>query len=142
MPFTSYLNRSLMNQLFGGVAYTFPSTVYVGLSTTTPDGTGTAGTGNFTEPSGGSYARVSVTNNTTNFGTASSATTASISRQNKATVTFPAATGTWGSVTHVGVFDAASGGNLLAFGILSSANTINSGDTASFAIDQLTFTLT
>jgi hypothetical protein len=142
MPFTSYLNRSLMNNLFGAAAYTFPTNVYVGLSTTTPDGTGTAGTGSFAEVTGGSYARVTVANNTTSFGAVSAATTAAISRTNATVVTFPAATANWGTVTHVGIFDASTAGNLLAFGALTASNAISSGDTASFAVNQISFTLT
>jgi len=56
-------------------------------------------------------------------------------------VTFPAPTAAWGTVTHFGVFDAATAGNALYYGDLTTARTINSGDSApTFAIGALTTT--
>ena len=60
---------------------------------------------------------------------------------NDGAVTFPAATASWGTVTHFGVFDASSTGNLLYWGALTTSKTIGSGDTASFAVGTLTVSL-
>lgn len=132
MPFSYYSDNALLNELFGGVAFSGPSTVYVGLSTTTPTQSGT----NVTEPSGNSYARVAVPNNTTNFPNASNG-----SKSNGATITFPTATGTWGTVTNFVLYDAASGGNFLGHGTLNNSQTVSNGDTLSFAASALTLTL-
>jgi hypothetical protein len=67
---------------------------------------------------GSGYARVSATFNAAASGTA----------DNASAIQFAAATGSWGSVSHFGVFDAASSGNLLIHGAFSAAKTIASGD--------------
>jgi len=61
--FTDFLENELLDHVFGNAAYTSPATLYIGLSTSTITDAG----GNVTEPVGGSYARVPVTNNATNF---------------------------------------------------------------------------
>jgi len=112
MSFSNYLETELLDHVFANNAYTSPSSVYVGLFTTSPaeDGSGT-------EVSGGSYARQSasftVTGNT--------ATT-------NAVIEFPTATATWGTVTHIGIYDASSAGNLLAYAALTTSKSIASGD--------------
>jgi hypothetical protein len=65
--------NNMLDSRFGSVAVAIPATYYVGLSTTTPTNTGT----NVTEPAGGSYARVAVTNNATNFPAAAARSKAS-----------------------------------------------------------------
>lgn len=137
MPFTNYLDQKLVELVFSDTAYTVPATLYVGLSTTTPAQTGTG----FTEPAGSGYARVAVTNNTTNWVAAGSQPATGYEMENGTAITFPAATGSWGTVTYFGIFDAATAGNLLAYGALTTSQTISSGDTASFAVDALTVTL-
>lgn len=89
-----------------------------------------------------SYARVAVTNNTTNW---PAATVQAVSpgwlKQNGAAVGFPTASGSWGTVAGFLISDAASAGNLIAFGALSVAQAIGSGNTPSFAINALSITL-
>ena len=129
--FSNFLENKLLDQLFGGVAYTFPATLYVGLATAVSSDGST-----FTEVSGGSYARVSKTANQTNFPAASSG-----ALSNGTAITFPQASASWGTVVAVGVFDASTSGNLLAWADLTTSKTIASGDTASFAIGDLDVTL-
>lgn len=138
---SNYLENKLIDQLFRGQAYTFPSTVYVGLYTAAPSETGGG-----TEVSGGSYARVAVTANMTNWAgtqsagstTASSGTSGTTS--NNVAVTFPAPTANWGVITHVGVFDASTSGNLLIYGALTISKTVNNGDSApTFQASALSF---
>ena len=119
----------MLDWLLGNTAYTVPGTLYVGLFTSAPTPS-TSGT----EVAGGSYARVAVTNNTTNFPNASNKT-----KSNGTAITFAQATALWGTVVAVGIFDAVSGGNLLLYATLTTSRTINNGDTASFAIGQLIF---
>lgn len=132
MSFTDYLENELLDHVWGNSAFAAPGTIYVGLSTTAPADNGT----NITEPSGGSYARVAVTNNLTNWPAAVSG-----AKANGATITFPQATGAWGTVSYFFCSDAASGGNILGSGSLTTPKTIDNGDTASFSIGDLDITL-
>ena len=133
--FSDFLELEVLDHVFGAAAYTAPVTIYVGLWTAALADASTGSTAN--EVSGGSYARVAVTNNATNFPAASAG-----AKSNGTAVTFPAATASWGTVTHVGLLDAASAGNLLAWADLTTSKTISSGDTASFAVGDIDFTLT
>lgn len=132
---SDYLENKLIDQIFRGQAYTFPATLHFALLTAAPSDTGGG-----TEVTGGSYARVAVTGSLANFaGTqAAASTTASTgtsgTTSNNNTIAFPAPTANWGSVTHFGIYDAASAGNLLFWGALTIAKTVNNGDAApSFA---------
>ncbi|MED3982400.1 hypothetical protein [Priestia megaterium] len=132
MSFTNYLESVILDEVFGGVNYTPPATVYVGLSTTAinDDGTGV------TEPTGGGYARVAVANNATNW----PATGTDGTKSNGTTITFPQATADWGTVTHFFIADSNTGG-ILAYAAIGVSKTIGVGDTASFGVDSLTITL-
>lgn len=122
-------------------AGTGPTSLYVGLLTAAPSDTGGG-----TEVSGGSYARVTVASSMANWaGTQSAGSTTASSgtggtTSNNSTITFPAPTANWGVVTHVGVYDASSGGNLMFYMALTVSKTINNGDAApSYAAAALTF---
>lgn len=138
---TDYLENALQDQMFRGVTYTFPSTVYVALFTTTitDDGTGT-------EVTGGSYARVGVASNLTNWNNTQGNTTGNSTGtdgtiENAVAITFPAPTANWGQVQAFALFDAPTGGNMLRYGNLNTAKTVNNGDSApSFGAGALTFT--
>lgn len=133
MSFADFLENELLDHVWGNAAFSPAATLYVGLSTTTPNDDGT----NITEPSGGAaYARVAVTNNATNWPAASGG-----AKSNGIAIDFPTATGSWGTVTHFFVADAGAGGNIYGSGALTVAKTIDSGDTASFAIGDLDITL-
>jgi len=121
---TDYLEDALLNHVLRNTTYTSPTTIYVGLFTTMPSDDGTGGV----EVSGGSYARQSVV-----FAAPSSGVVA-----NNALVSFPTATGAWGTVLGMGLFDALSGGNLLYFGTLTASKTVGIGDQISFAGSALT----
>ena len=125
MSFTNFLETEILDHVFAGAAYTAPGTHYLGLFTAAP---GEAGGG--TELSGSAYARQTV-----DFAT-SGATTS-----NDAAIEFPTATGSWGTVTHVGVFDAVSSGNLMAYATLSSSKAIATGDVFRVPSGDLDITL-
>ena len=141
MPFTSYFDHAAITaNLFSASVYSVPGTWYVALSTTTPtQAQGTSPPWNVTEPSGNGYARVAVTNNASNFVSAAAPATG-WTMENATAITFPLATGSWGTVTNVAIFDAASTGNCVAYGSLTSSQAIVNNDIASFAIDALTIT--
>ena len=127
--FGNYWENEILDHIFGKGSYA-PPTIHVGLSTADPtdDGSGLA------EPSGGGYARASTSSN--NWNTASGGATA-----NANDIMFPEATGSWGTITHFALFDAASGGNMLAHGSLSASKVISSGNAVKFAAGDLDVTL-
>jgi hypothetical protein len=116
--------------------------LYVGLLTAAPTDAGGG-----TEVSGGSYARVPVASTLANWaGTQSAGSTTSSSgtgaqTSNNAAITFPSPTGNWGVVSHFGIYDSLTSGNLLYWAALTASKTVNNGDAApSFAIGALTIT--
>jgi hypothetical protein len=121
LGFSDTVEQSLLNHFLTDPAYTPPATMFFGVSTTTP----TDVVGNFTEPVGGSYARVS----TAAADWAAASGTAPATKATSTAKTFPAATGSWGTLTHAGLNDASSAGNWLATGALGTSKVINSGDT-------------
>lgn len=138
---TDYLENKLIDQLFRGQAYAFPATLYIGLLTAAPSDSAAG-----TEVAGGAYARVAVASSLSNWaGTQAAASTTASSgtggtTSNNGAITFPAPTANWGSVTHFAIYDAASAGNMLVWGALTAAKTVNNGDAApSFAAAALTF---
>lgn len=124
--FSNYLENALINATLRNTSYTSPATVYVGLHTADPTDAGTG-----TEVSGGSYARTAVT-----FGAPSNGVTT-----NSAAVEFPQATANWGTVSHIGIWDASSSGNLLYHTALDTSKTIETGDIFKIASGSLSVTL-
>ena len=124
--FSNYLENALINAVLRNTSYTSPATVYVSLYTSDPTDADTG-----TEVSGGSYARTSVT-----FDAPSNGVT-----QNSADVTFPTATASWGTVTHIGIHDASTSGNLLFHTPLDTSKTIDSGDIFKITTGNLSVTL-
>lgn len=127
--FSDYWEDEVLDHIFGKGSYT-PPTIYVGLSTADPgdDGAG------LSEPAGSGYARA-VTS-------ASDWTSASGgSLDNASTIEFNEATGAWGTVTHFALFDAGSGGHLLAHGALAQSKAVNSGDTVRFTAGDVCMSL-
>jgi len=127
---TTFLANKILDLMLGQTAYDMPDTFYVALFTAAPTDAGGG-----TEVAGGSYARIAVTNDATNFPAAVSG-----SKQNATPIIFAAATANWGTVTHFAIFDALSGGNMLFVAALTTPHTINNGGQFSFTVGDLTFT--
>ena len=110
---SDYLENKVLDHILATTSYTAPATVYVGLSTGSfaDDNSGT-------ELSGSGYGRVAA-----RFGAAASGTAS-----NDAAVEFSAATGDWGTVSHFGIFDASTAGNLLIHGSFTASKVIANGD--------------
>ncbi len=123
--FSNYLENKILLHVLSNTAYTSPTTVYLGLHTADPTDAGTG-----TEVSGGSYARQSFAS--TISGNAASNTSA---------IEFPTATGSWGTVGWVAVWDNLTGGNLLFHGALTASKTIASGDVFRVPAGDLDITL-
>ncbi len=122
---SDYLENEILDHILGTGAYTRPSPVYVGLSTGSfnDDNSGT-------ELSGSGYARQSIAFNAASSGTA----------DNSGAVDFPAATGSWGTVGHFGLFDASTSGNLLIHGALTASKTVATGDILRIAAGDMDIT--
>lgn len=135
---SDYLENKLVDQIFRGQAFSFPSTLYIGLLTTAPTDTGGG-----VEVSGGSYARQAIAASLANFaGTQSAGSTTASSGTSGATsnnvaITFPTPSAGWGTVVAFGIYDALSGGNLLFYATLNVAKTINQSDAVSFPAGTL-----
>jgi hypothetical protein len=125
MSFSNYLETEILDHVFGGAAYTAPSTLYLSLHTANPDEDGSGA-----EVSGGGYARQTV-----------AFTTSGNTTSNTAAVEYPTATADFGTVTHVGVYDAATAGNLLCYAALTSSKTIETGDVFRVPAGDLDITL-
>ena len=132
--YSDYTEKLLQDKWLGGANFTPAATIYVGLSATTVNDDGTG----ITEPSGGAYARVAVTNNLTNWPAASGATAL---KQNAIAIVFPVATADWGTVTYFFFSDASTSGNMLASAPLTLSKIVQEGDTASFGISSISSTL-
>jgi hypothetical protein len=124
MSYSDYLENKVQAHVFSGTAYTSP-TLYVGLFTSA-----TADDGSGTEVSGGAYARQAMSMSTTGD-----------SSTNSAAVEYPTATASWGTVTHMAIYDAVSGGNMLAHGALTASKIIDSGDVFRFPSGDVDITL-
>ena len=123
---TNYLETQLFNVVLRNTAYTTPTTVYVSLHTADPTETGAVG--ELTVANG--YAREAVTFGAPTDGVGS----------NSGAVTFTAAGGAWGSITHIAIHDASAAGNSLLYSALDTSRTVNDGDTLEFAIAAISAT--
>jgi hypothetical protein len=124
--FTNYLENKLLDHVLRNVSYTSPTTVYVGLFTAGPTDT-TSGT----EVSGGAYARQILSVTTASDGIVTSS----------ADVNFPQATANWGTITHIGLHDAITSGNLLMYTPLTTSKVIEADDILKINTGSLTVTL-
>lgn len=124
---TDFLENELLDHIFNA-AYTPPTNLYLALCTADPTDAATGASMNEV-PNAGSYARTAIT-----FGAAASRRVTQ-----SGTVTFPAATGAWGTVTHWALVDTNTygSGNVLAHGAFGAAKAIVSGNTPSVASGQV-----
>jgi hypothetical protein len=121
---SNYLTDGILNVL-RGTAFPLSNTgsVYIGLRV--------AGT----EVSQAGYSRQAVSKASGSWAAPSGSGTRTI--DNAAVISFGPAGANWGTVDEVGIWDATSGGNLLYVATLAASKTINTGDSAEFAIGAL-----
>lgn len=124
--FSNYLENKVLDHVLRNTSYTSPTTVYVGLFTSDPTDAGSG-----TEVSGGSYARQTLSVTTASGGIVTSS----------ADVTFPQATASWGTISHIGILDALTSGNLLMHTPLTTSKAIDNGDILKITSGNLTVTL-
>jgi hypothetical protein len=126
--FSDYLEKALLGHVFGNTPYVRPVGIWAALFITAPTDAGPG----IEPPTTAAYARVAVT-----FDVAPDATDGSSMAWNTTVLQFPTATGGWGTVQWVGLYDAATDGNMLAWGALSSLKVIGDGDAVRFGANQL-----
>jgi hypothetical protein len=129
---STFAELKVLDLLFKNTSYTAPN-AYIGLFTNSPTDSASG-----TEVSGSAYARVQIDNKMSS----ATAGTDNSSITNSSAITFTAASGgAWGTITHIGIFDASSSGNLLAHGALAASKTISDGDTLQINASALTITI-
>jgi hypothetical protein len=118
MPISDYLEVKLTQHTLGKVAFTMPTTLYVALYTSDPgdDNTGT-------EVTGTNYVRLAIAPAGWTIATGSALA------NNVNPVLFETAGSPWGTISHMGILDALTAGNLLWHGPLVTPRTVNTGDT-------------
>ena len=125
MSLTNAFETETLEWLFTTTTVTRPTAWFTALYTVAPTDSGGG-----TEVSGGAYARVStalsVTGDTATNGSA---------------LEWDTATATWGTIVAVGIFDASTGGNLIAYGNLTTSKTITIGDVFRISAGNLDITL-
>lgn len=126
MSFSNTFETHVLQYVFTTDSVTRPTAWYVGLFTADPTDTGSGAT----EITGNNYSRVSAT-----FTVSGNAATTS------AAVEFAAATGSWGTISHIGIFDASSGGNLIAHSALTASKAIANGDVFRIPASDIDITL-
>jgi hypothetical protein len=124
---SNFLQNAVLNHVLGGATYTPPADVYFALYTTAPTDS-TAGV----EVTGGSYARVQKTNNTTTFPTTTTST-----KKNGVVITWPKATASWGDVRGWAILDVSS--NILFWSGVTT-KTVDANDTVSIDVDGMVIT--
>lgn len=123
---SNYLENALINGTLRGTTYTAPTTTYLALYTNDPTDADTG-----TEITGGSYVRQAIT-----FSSPSNGATS-----NSSAIEFPQATADWGTITHVGIRDAVTSGNLLYHSALDTSKAIANGDIFKITSTNLSVTL-
>jgi len=123
---SNYLENKLLDHVLRGTSYSSPTTVFVGLYTSDP-GDDNSGT----ECTGGAYARQQLSVTTASGGIVTSS----------ADVVFPQATTNWGTISHLGLLDAVTSGNLLMHTPLTTSKAIDSGDVLKISTGDLTAAL-
>ena len=125
---SDHAEKLLLDWMMTSGTATRPTAWFVALYTAAPSDSGGG-----TEVSGAGYARQSVAFD--------AAATPGGTTSNSADVSFTAAGGDYGTVTHLGIFDASSAGNLLWHGALTASKTVADGDTITFATGNIDLTM-
>ena len=127
MSLSNTFETHTLNYLFTTTSVTRPTAWYIALFTSNPaeDASGTE-----VSTSGTAYARQSAT-----------FTVSGNEATNSAAIEFPTATASYGTVTHIGVYDASTGGNLIAYAALTTSKAIDTGDVLRLPANELDITM-
>ena len=127
MSLSNTFETHTLQYLFTTASVTRPTAWYIALFTSNPaeDVSGTE-----VSTSGTAYARQSAT-----------FTVSGNEATNSAAIEFPTATASYGTVTHIGVYDASTGGNLIAYAALTTSKAIDTGDVLRLPANDLDITM-
>lgn len=114
--FGAYLENKILDYIFGRTDYEPPLLLYLAASTTDPTNNGSG----ITEPVGSGYERLEIENTKSSFENAANG-----QLTNKIEFAFAPATGDWGIITHIAIFDEEEGGNFLGYSELTVPKPIN-----------------
>tara|TARA_Y100001951_G_C11295631_1_gene275379 strand:+ start:4221 stop:4604 length:384 start_codon:yes stop_codon:yes gene_type:complete len=127
MAKSNYLENKVIDHFLGTSSTSAPSNVFMALFTSNPTDANSG-----TEVSGNGYSRQVITFNAASSGSAT----------NSSAETFTASGGNFGTITHFGIFDASTSGNLLYHGALTDDKVIEDGDSLVVAAGAITITET
>jgi hypothetical protein len=125
MSLTNTFETTVLTWLLTASSATRPTSWYIGLFTAIPN---EAGGG--TEVSGNAYVR-----------NAATFTVSGNTASNSAAIEWAAATGSWGTITSIAIFDAVTGGNMIGYAALTTSKTIATGDVFRIPLGDLDVTL-
>lgn len=109
----AFINQIMSNVFHAGDAAPFPTAYFVGLSQTEPKADGSG----FTEPTVNGYARAEIK---------ALAAPQDGLVTNTEDIAYEESTEDWGTITHYGIFDCATGGTPLLFDALTKPKTVQS----------------
>ena len=124
---STFAELKVLDLLFKNTSYSAPN-AYIGLFSTDPTDSASG-----TELSGNGYARIQIDNKMSSA--TSGADNSSIT--NSSQINFATSTGDWDTVTHIGIFDAISSGNLLAHGALVDSAEVDASDVFAIQVGKL-----
>lgn len=130
---SDFLENQIIAHVFRTGSFTKPAGLWIALFTVAPNDAGGG-----TEVVAGGYARVARAPLDANW---TAPTGGNGQTANVAAIDFGTASANWGTITHFGIFDALTAGNLIAWGALTASRTVNSGDAFQIPAGQLTITV-
>ena len=133
MSATIFSRNKILDNMYGSVSYSPPSSWFVSLSTTPISSSGS----NLNEPTGANYSRVEVVNSKGNFTMAASG-----SLVNSSAIVFPQSSGSWGTITSIALMDSVSSGSCWFFTDLSSPRVVQDLSVISFSASAIIFSVT
>ena len=130
MSFSDYFENALVSHLFWHTSLSAaPATLYLAVGTATDETT-------LTEPVGNNYSRVAITSSVANWSSSTNGVVTNVSD-----IDFPAPSGSWGTLTHCGLYDASTSGNLLLITALTGSRAITTGDTLRFSAGNIVISI-
>lgn len=133
MDFANHAEEEILNAIFRGTTFPVLANMYISLHTADPGETGAS------EVTAGDYARITVASTVGNWSDPSAGTQGETDNLND--ILFAVATSNWGTITHMGIWDAISAGNIWFKGALTASKVVNNGDQFKFSAGDLNIQL-
>ena len=144
---SDYLENKLIDHLLRTATFSQPSVIAIALCTAAPTGADTGATIDEVANANG-YTRKALNPSNSNWAATQGGTSGASSgtdgiTSNAIDIEFDAASGSWGTITHIAVCDSATwgAGNLLFYGALSAPTAVDGGDQVTVDAGSLTLTI-